>query len=85
MNTLDVQRLDLLVICETWLTSEVPYSFVVISEYNFFRKDVAGATRKHGVGLYIRKKIQAIMIDLSVANTLVVHVLEWDTYTFIIA
>ena len=83
VNLLDVERLDLLAICETWLTSDVPSSFVDISGYNFFRKDVAGATRKHGVGLYIRKNIQAIMIDVSVANTLVVHVLEWDTFIIV--
>ena len=56
---LDVERLDLLVICETWLTSEVPSSFVDISVYNFFCKDVAGTTTKHGVGLYIRKNNSA--------------------------
>ena len=51
-----------------------------ISGYNCFREDVAGATRKHLVGLYIRKNIQAIIIDVSLANTLVVHVVEWDTF-----
>ena len=53
VNLINVQRLDLLAICETLLTSEVPCSYVDISGYNFFSKDVAGATRKHGVGLYI--------------------------------
>ena len=47
-----------------------------VSGLKFFRIDVAGASRKHGVGLFIRKNIQAIMIDVSVANILVVHVLE---------
>ena len=83
VNLLDVERLDLLAICETCLTSVVPTSFVHISGYNFFRKDVAGATRKHGVGLCIRKNNQPMMIDVSVANTLVVHVLEWDTFIIV--
>ena len=74
VNLQDVERLDLLSICETWLTSDVPSSFVEVCGHNFFRKDVASATRKHGVGLYIRKNIQAIVIDVTVANTLVVHV-----------
>ena len=49
VNLLDVERLDLLALFETWLTSEVPSSFVDISGHNFFRKDVAGTTTKHGV------------------------------------
>ena len=57
VNLLDVQRLDFPVICATWLTSEVASSFVDISRKNLFGKDVAGATGKHGVGLYIRKDI----------------------------
>ena len=34
VNLLDIEILDLLAICETWLTSEVPSSFVDISGYN---------------------------------------------------
>ena len=83
VSLLDVERLDLLAICETWLTNEVPSSFVHISGYNFFPKDVAGTTTKHGVGLYIGKNIQAKMIDVSVDNTLVVHVLEWDAFIIV--
>ena len=55
VNVLEIERLDLLAICETWLTSEVPSSFVDISGYNLFRKDVTGATTKCGIELYIRK------------------------------
>ena len=54
-SLLDVERLDLLVLCKTWLTSEVRSPFVDISGYNFFRKEVAGTTTKHVIGLYIRK------------------------------
>ena len=80
VNLPDVQRLDLLAICETRLTIEVPSSFEDTYEYNLFCKDVICAARKQGVGLYIRKNIQSKVIDVSVANTLVVvHVLEWDT------
>ena len=53
---------------------------MTISGYNFFHKYVAYTTTKHGFELYIRKNIQATMIDVSAANTLVVHVLEWDTF-----
>ena len=76
VNLLDVERLDLLAVCEKRLTSEVPSSFVDVYEENFFRKYVAGTTKKHGVELYIRKNIQAEMIDVSVDNTLVVHALD---------
>ena len=65
VNLLDVQRLDLLAVCETWLTSEVPSSFVdtsEYSEYNLFSKDIAYATRKHGIGSYIRKNMQAVTL-----------------------
>ena len=64
VNLLDVERLNLLAKCETWFTSDVLSSFVDISGYEFFRKDVAGATRTHGVRMYNRKNIQAIMIDV---------------------
>ena len=83
INSLEAQRLDILAICEMWLTNDVPNSYRDVSGYSFLRKDVAGTTTKHGVGLYIRKNIQAIMIDVSVANTLVVHVLEWDTFIIV--
>ena len=67
VNLLDVERLDLLAICETCLTSDVPTSFVDISGYNIFRKDVANTNTKHGVLLYIRDFVQALMIDISEA------------------
>ena len=83
VNLLDVEILDSLAICQTWLTSDAPSTFVDVSRNNVFREDVAGATRKHDVGLYIRKSNQAIMIDVSVANTSVVHVLEWDSFIIV--
>ena len=57
VNLLDIERLGLQAICETWLTSDVPSSLVDISGYNFFYKDVAITSTKHSVGLYIRKNI----------------------------
>ena len=71
VNLLEVNILNLLAICETWLTSDVPSSFVDISGYHLFRIDVAGGTS------------QAIIIDVSVANTLVIRVLKWDTFIIV--
>ena len=65
------------------MSSEVPSSYEDISGYIFFRKDVGGATRKHGVRLYIMKNNQAIIIDVSVTSILAVHVLEWDTFIIV--
>ena len=82
VNFLGVQRLDLLAICKTWLTSKVSISFVDIYVYSFFRKDVAGVIRKHSVGSYFRNNIQTIRIDVSVAH-FGRDVLKWDTFIIV--
>ena len=70
-------------ICETWLTCHTPSSFIAIDGFNFFRKDVEGEVRKHGVGLYLEKNLDAVEDDVSVANLLSVYVKTWDIHIII--
>ena len=75
--------LSVLGICETWLTKDTPSSFVDIEGYRFFRRDVEGTTRKHGVGLYINKDLSVVPDEIDVPNVLSVYVPGWEMHILI--
>ena len=83
-NLLSVKNFLILGICETWLVEEVSSSFVEIPRYKFFRRDVGGRVRKHGVGLYLREELDAVQVDVNVPNVLVVHLVEWGLYVVVV-
>ena len=53
-NLLDRYKVDILGISETWLTSDVPDSFVSIGGYHLVRSDNPSLVKKHGVAVYIK-------------------------------
>ena len=72
--------LTALAVCETWLTSEISSSYVDVPGFRFFRGDVAGAVRKHGVGLYVKDSLECVPIEVDIPNVLSVYVGEWDVH-----
>ena len=59
-------------------------SFVELAGYRFYRCDVEGTVRKHGVGLYLADGLDAASVDINVPNVLVVHLLAWDLYVIVV-
>ena len=76
--------ISILGICETWLVDSVPSSFVDIPGYLFYRQDVRGTVRKHGVGLYVRVGLSAVVVASEVPNVLIVQVPIWELYVVVI-
>ena len=69
--------------CETWLTSDVSSSYVDLPGFRFFRSDVVGPVKKHGVGLYVAQRFVAVPCEVDVPNVLSVYVEEWDLYVVV--
>ena len=83
-NLLEMQKFLILGVSETWLVGEMSSSFVEIPGYRFYRRDVEGRVRKHGVGLYLKRELDAVLVEVNVPNVLVVHLIEWDLYVVVI-
>ena len=83
-NLIKGEKLLALAICETWLVERISSSYVELPGYKFFRKDVSGTIRKHGVGLYLDSSIQAVPVEVEVPNVLVVNVLCWELYLVVV-
>ena len=45
------ENLSVLAITETWLVESIGTPFVDVDGFYFYRRDVAGDVRKHGVGV----------------------------------
>ena len=76
--------LSALAVCETLLTSEISSSYVAIPGFRFFRKDVLGIVRKHGVGLYIKDSLRVAPCDVEPPNVLSVLVEEWGVHLVVV-
>ena len=64
---LKLTSIDILALTETWLTSMDTDAALDIDGYSFFRKD--GSGNGSGVAIYIRKAINASVIDRAQLNT----------------
>ena len=61
---------------ETW------YAFF-ISEYSWicvFRKNTEGSVHKHGVGLYVKKSLEAVRETVKPPNVLVANIVKWNLF-----
>lgn len=65
---------------ETWLTAEVPSSFVSVHCFNIVRGDTGGLVRKHGVCLYINDGLSFEEVVVAVPNIAAVHLIEHDVW-----
>ena len=77
-------KLTALAVCETWLTAEVSSSYVDLPGYRFYRRDVDGPVRKHGVGLYVADELHVIPCEVRVSNVLSVLVVEWEVHLVVV-
>ena len=76
--------LKALAVCETWLTCEIPSSYVDLPGYRFYRGDTGGTVRKHGVGLYVAESLQVVPVDVDLPNVLSVFVKAWEVHILVI-
>ena len=83
-NFLSSHNLWFLGICETWLLESCPSSFVMVPGFSFFRKDVKGSVRKHGVGLYVKQGLDVRPVEVDAQNVLVVYVVGWEVYSVVV-
>ena len=72
--------LSLLVVCETWLTEGTSSSFVSLPDYKFFRRDVEGIVKKHGVGVYVKNSLEVVLDEVDIPNLLSIHLVSWDVH-----
>ena len=72
--------MDILGISETWLTSDVPDSFVSIGGYHLVRSDNPSLVKKHGVAVYIKSEIKYSNVLCDVDNVVVIYLLDFDIY-----
>ena len=79
-NFLRSSEISVLAVCETWLTSDTPSSYVELPGYNFFRGDTGSSSRIHGVGVYVNQAISVIQVDINIHNAVVIYVKEWSLY-----
>ena len=77
LNRFDV---DLLGVSETWLTSDVPDSFVSIVGYDLVRSDNPSLIKKHGVVIYIRNEIKYLNVQCDIDNMVIVFLVDFDIY-----
>ena len=73
-------EIDVLGVCETWLTEQTSSSFVKLDGFNFFRGDVSGTIRKHGSGLYVKEGLTSIEDDVPIPNLVSVFIKDWDLH-----
>ena len=83
-NLISSENLLMLAVEETWLVEDVVSSYVDIDGFTFFRKDVGGLVRKHGVGLYVLNTMNVISVDVEVSNVLVVFIPESDLHVVVV-
>ena len=77
---INVNKIDILAIGETWLLPDIPDCMVGVSGFSIERCDVLGRVRKHGVCLYISDHIKYVRVDSTCENLVAVHLVELDVY-----
>ena len=77
-------RVDIMGIAETWLLSSIPDSFVSLDNFNLVRCDVEGLVPKHGVCIYVTKRVDFVRVDVGCPNCVVVHLFDFDVYVCVV-
>ena len=76
----DDNNISIISVSETWLINTMPSSYVELEGFKFFRGDVHGSIRKHGSGIFISDKFNAVPIEVDLPNLTVVLLSEIETY-----
>ena len=72
--------LDVLAVGETWLTADVPSSYIAVVGYEVVRGDTNSRVRKHGVCMYVRHGVRFEEQTVSIPNVVAVHLLDFDLW-----
>jgi len=67
-------------VTETWLTEEVPDSFVSLEGYLLIRGDTGSKARKHGTCIFVKKHIKSIEVPTNIPNTCAVHLVDLELF-----
>ena len=65
---------------ESWLTDNVPSSFVSISGYDIVRRDSPDNIRKHGVAVYLKLGLKFEVVQCRVNKSVTVYLSDFDFY-----
>ena len=76
--------LDVLGVAESWLTPDVPESFVSMDGYGLVRCDSESGVSKHGVCLYIKRNIKFRFLDEGCGNVCCVHLVDFDLFIAVV-
>jgi hypothetical protein len=80
LNLVRDTGVDVVAVGETWLTSGVPSSFVLLAGFEIVRGDTDSAVRKHGVCLFVRRGLKFVEVDLQCPNVVGVHLVDYDVW-----
>ena len=73
-------NISVLSVCETWLVSSMPTSYVDVPGFVVFRGDVEGDIRKHGTCLYVSQNLKCVPVEANVPNLVAVYFAELELY-----
>ena len=79
-HLIDRESLDLVAVSETWLTGAVSSSFVSIPEFDVVRGDVRGDVRKHGVCIYVSKKLKYVPLNVDIPNVTCIQLVDMGIF-----
>ena len=79
-NLLKLHAIDVLVVTESWLTSNVASSFVAVPGYTVVRGDTNSAAHKHGVCMYLSQRVKFVEVSLNSPNIAGVHLIDYNVY-----
>ena len=64
--------MDILFVSESWLTPNVPDSYIMLPNYEIARADSPDSVMKHGVVVYVNSKFKFNLIPCYLPNVVIV-------------
>ena len=77
-------KLHLFAVTESHLLCSMPDSFIDIPSYCVVRSDVRGNFSKHGVCMYIHRRVKYDHVTMPCPNVLTVHLPEFQIYVVVV-
>ena len=73
----------MLYVSDSWLTSDIPDSYIMLQNYENARADSPVSVRKHGVVVYVNNKVKFNLNPCSLPNAVVVYLFDFEIYVVI--
>ena len=73
-------RIDILSVSKSWLTPNVPDSYIMLHNYEIARADSPDSVRKHGVVVYVNSTFRFNLIQCHLPNVVIVYLVEFEIY-----